>query len=243
MPLPGLGGAPGGLVLVLTSANATYDVAAALGNPSGAVFYTLIVPSGVTRGAADASSPAIDASGLHADSEGYWIVDGDVIGAGGDGGDGQGYFQAGPPFAGDIGCGGGGGGAGLPAGAAGAGYQNGTNGSAGSTWPTTTGGAAGANSDNASNGTQAAVAATAGGDAIRLNHAVTIEFSGNIGGGGGGGAPGTSAFGVTLSPGAGGDLGVAGGGTSGGAAGYAIRYSGSGNATINGAGTLYGTVG
>lgn len=230
MPVPGLGAAHGGLTLVLDSANTTYDLAAALGNPSGAVFYTLIVPSGVVRGAPDASNPAIDASGLHVDSEGFWIVEGDVYGAGGaGGGHTAGVFPLG------FSPGGGGGGAGTEIGSGGTAVGAGTNGSDGTA---TTGGSGGSN--NAANASIAAlVVAENGGDAIALNHSVTVLVTGSIRGGGGGGSHPTL---VSDPPGDGGDLDQPGTGSLPGAAGYAVRLSGSGAWSASGGG-IVGTVG
>lgn len=234
MAVPGLMGAGHNvLTAVLSASSTTTDLHAALGSPSGAVRYHVFVGSGVVLGSTSTSTPALDATGLHVDSVGTWWVDGDIIGCGGDGGEGDGVYPT--P---DFGGGGGGGGAGSTPGGGGSGHANGSNGSNGGTWPTTTGGAAGSNSDNAANTNATGATPTAGGDGLQLNHAVTIHLSGTIGGGGGGGDGGYVIGLVPTAPASGGGVGV----DSTQPAGYAIRYSGSGAASVTG-GTVLGTVG
>jgi len=219
-------------------------------------------------GSSTTATPAIDAAtGIDPGCVGIWFINGDVIGMGGAGGDGGVDDEFGY---GDYG-GGGGGGAGYAGGAGGSVlWASATAGSVGGAWPTTTGGSNGAGAligPDPSPGTTANDVAPGvagvGGDAVTLNHQVTIYLSGTIGGGGGGGAGGwahqypfTHPAGTFFDGASGGDLGVAGGDgdpTSsppdlpalGGAAGYAIRYSGSGSATINivGSGQRLGLVG
>jgi hypothetical protein len=250
-----------------------FDLAAALGSPSDPITYRFIIPAGSVVGGNNRTFPAVDASGLHVDSTGYWFIDGDILGIGGYGADAFPITEwVGLPTPGlkpyveaDLGAGGGG--AGYWVGAGGALYHNapaGTNGNA------ATGGAGGTTYDHpfetdpVEAGAQSAP--LIGGDAVWLNHAATIELVGDIGGGGGGGSHGRICAEGYAPGGAGGDLGQAGkdgyvtlGWTpidtvfgfplngltiySPAAAGYAIRYSGSGNATINGSGSTYGTVG
>lgn len=243
MPVPGLSGGGGGLTYVISANAAEVDLFAAFGSPSGPVHYTLMIPAGVTVSALAAANAAIDATGFDPASVGRWFVAGDITGAGGDGGDGGGLggFSS---FAG----GGGGGGGGAVVGAGGSGYLTANDGADGTA---TNGGAGGASvADGASDPLFEALDGEAGGDAVQINHPITVIRSGTIAGaGGGGGGSNCNLVDDTMPGGDGGDLGAAGDGvgvpfpTSGGAAGYAVRYSESGDATITGSGTTIGTVG
>lgn len=198
------------------------------GNPTVPVSYTLVIPAGVTVGGG-ASSSSLDATGLDSSSVGLWVVDGDILGKGGDGGDGGSDLTPGFQFKG----GGGGGGAGVPVGAGGIGYDTATDGTDGSRL---TGGAGGASNLETPAETTDAVDQTLGWDAVHINHPITIQLSGLIACGGVGGFPGTR----TVAPDPGGDIGVS---PSDLVFGFAIRYSESGDATVTGVGTVLGTVG
>lgn len=121
----------------VTSGTSGVDVAALFGSPSGPIAYTLIVEAGVIVGrqsplASTSESrlaPTLDATGLHQDSIGLWLIDGYVLGGGGRGLNG-GDRVAGP--AGEAG-GGAGGGAGYPAGTAGVAGDDGAGGAGGAT--------------------------------------------------------------------------------------------------------------
>ena len=228
MPLPGLsfGGAVGLSAVIATSTNTPVDLAALLGvDSSAAVVYRLFVPSGVTQGSTAAATPAIDATGLHADSVGYWFVDGTIVGKGGNGGNGgaNGSFV----------FGGGGGGAGAAVGTGGTATAPAT---AGADGTATTGGAGGNTAASALVLSQ--TSPQNGGDAVALSHTVVAVVTGGVRGAGGGGAPGSG-----VSNGyAGGDLDTNGGGAPVGLKGYAVRLSGSGAWSASGGGTV-GTVG
>ena len=184
---------------------------------------------------------------MHIDSTAVWVNAGRASATGGAGGTG-GNDTTEPTF--DDGGGGGGGGAGHVPGAAGTGPDDGTDGVIGDDTSSGAGpfsGGAGGTTDYAGSRLTIEVGAmngADGGDAIHLNHAVTIvNANGEIWGGGGGGAGGWSFNGdYGRHGGAGGAPGVAGAlGTdidtvsaewsSGGAAGYAIRLSGNGAVT------------
>ena len=234
MPLPGLSGAGhAGLVAVISaSSNTPVDLSALLGVDSSApVVYSLFVSSGVTQGSTSVSTPAIDATGLHADSIGYWFVDGTVVGKGGNGA----YVPAGGfPFS--LSPGGGGGGAGAAVGVGGAGFAPGTNGSNGTS---TTGGAAGVNDPTPTAAAGATIDAEDGGDAVHLSHTAVVIVSGGVRGGGGGGGYNSSGF----IPQAAGNLDSDGSGNIHfGVKGYAVRLSGTGAWSASGGGTV-GTVG
>lgn len=244
MPVPGLI-IPGssGLVYYASSGDAGLDLFAALGSPAGPVVYEFYVAAGVALGAPDVTTPALDATGFHADTVGYWFIDplGEIQGHGGVGGVGS------DPESNPGGGGGGGGGAGRLVGTGGA--AGGDLGVAGSDGDLVGGGGAGGATDTSDPVTFLTVGdGGVGGDAVHLNHAVTIANAGAIWGGGGGGAGGW--YQGTLPPaygrngGAGGDAGLSGNfGTQigtvlgdlsfGGDAGWAIRYSGSGGTTFS----------
>lgn len=226
----------------IESTTQNVDLAALLGNPTSKILYSLIVPSAVLIGSSSVSTVSLDATGLTEDSVGIWTVLGNIYGAGGDGGNGWGHSSG---NFGDGGGGGGGGGNIVGLGGSGA---------------FTAGDGADGVDDLGGNGGQSFATASgdivgslgiAGGDSVTLNHPVTMYVSGVIGGGGGGGDGANSFDGDFDDGGDGGGLGTAGGNgsspgaTQGGAAGFAIRYSGSGNATINivGSGFVLGTVG
>ena len=233
MPIPGLTGGGRLPMVVVTAGAGGFDVAAALGNPSGAVRYNLVIPAGVAAG----GSPGIDAeTGMHVDSVGYWINLGIVGGDGGAGGAG-----------GTAGGAGAGGGAGHTKGAGGAGGGAGTSGADGedvSAGAAPYTGGAGGVTDFPTLSVSGAGNGADGADAIALNHAITlVNASGEIIGGGGGGAGGWHNLFFGRHGGAGGDaaadgaLGteigsVVGEVTSVGVAGFAIRYSGNGSATF-----------
>ena len=209
------------------------DLHALFGSPSGAVSYTLIIPAGVTVGNDFVSGKlySIDATGFDASSVGIWIVAGDIIGKGGYGGDGGSGLTPGFEFKG----GGGGGGAGVPPGPGGTGFDTATDGEDGIRL---TGGAAGASNTETPDETTAFVAQGLGFDAVRINHPITVQLSGLIACGGAGGASGNR----TVAPTAGSDIGVSGTSVN---QGFAIRYSESGDATVNliDSGEVKGTVG
>lgn len=232
MPIPGLTRRSHGRAVIIGTDAADVDLAALLGNPSGPVTYRLIIPAGVTVSGSASTEIALDASGLHVDSFGTWTVDGDILGAGGKGGDGGAGTS---PFV--FQGGGGGGGAGVIVGAKGDKYGTGTDGDPGLRL---TGGAFGANGAGDPGVNVDLEFGADGGDAVALSHVITVALEGAIGGGGGGGRGGG-----LLDATAGGDIGVDGDGPGSGfgTAGYAIRYSGSGDATITGAGTTHGTIG
>ena len=240
MPVPGLTGGGGGIVVAITASTQDVDLAALLGNPSGAVHYMLFIDSGVVVGSSSTSTPALDASGLNAGSVGRWFVNGSAYGAGGDGGNGW-AFSGGNGFDG----GGGGGGGGSIVGLGGDGAFTGGDGADG-----TLDGGTGGQTLVAVSGDITGTPGLPGGDSVTLNHPVTVYVSGNIGGGGGGG-DGASDVDSLDDGGDGGGLGEDGGNgssegaTQGAAAGFAIRYSESGDATINlvGSGSVEGTVG
>ena len=244
MPVGLITNSGGGLSRVITASTSNVDLFALFDSPASAVAYTVIIPSGVTVGSSSTSGVSIDATGFNSSSSGIWSVAGDIIGAGGDGGDGGG-LHGGGVFAG----GGGGGGAGVTkVGVGGSGHLTASDGSDGTA---TTGGAGGASIvDTDSESTLAATEGVVGGDAIHINHPITVVLLGTIGSGGGGGG-GTSEPSDVSPGGAGGDIGDAGdaGGIffpiAGGDAGFAIRYSESGDATVNliDSGEVKGTVG
>lgn len=166
--------------IVVPDGAAGFDLHAALGSPSVPLLYNLTIPSGNEVGAPDQATPAIDASGLHADSIGYWINEGRVAGAGGAGGDAL-------PASGTSGAGGGGGGAGDVVGTGGTGDPNGSNGADG----TATAGGSGGGSVLNIIGAFSSDNAADGGAAVWLNHQIYIDNgSGEIWGGGGGGVGG-----------------------------------------------------
>ncbi len=213
------------------------DLFALFGSPSFAITYFLYISTGATI-----SSPplfggaSLDASGFDPASIGTWFVDGDIIGSGGDGGEGGGFTDPGLIFK----AGGGGGGAGVPFGIGGfAFFPPATSGIGGTRL---TAGAAGANSPELPSFALDSQLGAAGGHAILLNHPVTINLSGLIGGGGSGGDPGVIFNLVTIrEPTAGTTLGVNGISRP---AGFAVRYSESGNAVINltGGGEVLGNI-
>ncbi len=220
---------------------ADVDLHALFGSPSIDIKYTLVIPSGVTVSSSDSTIPSLDATGFTVGTIGTWVVDGDITGAGGGGGDG---FLAEIPLGKNAAGGGGGGGAGAIVGTGGTGVSPATDGADGTA---TEGGIGGVSASAVGAGNAVATGGTDGGDSVQLNHAVTIVLSGTIGSGGGGGGGASGVPVVTPDGGDGGDLGEAGdeGGDSaspGGSAGFAIRYSESGDATITG-GTVIGTVG
>lgn len=232
----------GGFIRRISANTSNVDLHALFGSPSVAIEYTLIITAAATVSSSTAAGVSIDATGFDSSSVGVWEVDGDITGAGGDGGDGGGLGGFGA-FAG----GGGGGGGGAVVGTGGSGHESADDGDDGTA---TDGGAGGASvADAASNPLTGALAGEAGGDAVQINHPITVTLSGTIAGaGGGGGGSNCNLVDDTLPGGDGGDLGVAGdesGGpfsAAGGAAGFAVRYSESGDATITG-GTVIGTVG
>lgn len=198
--------------IVVPDASTVFDLHAALGSPTEPVLYSLTVLSGYLIGSTGTLLPSIDAStGMHADSVGYWTNEGRISAAGGWGG-------AGLPVTGTSGAGGGGGGAGDFVGVGGSGDPDGTDGDSGTA---TAGGNGGANFGL----TIIGISGEPGGDAIWVNHQITIaNGSGEIWGGGGGGAAGFGGF----APGAGGANGLPGvdAGTSsskGGVAGNSVR--------------------
>ena len=223
MPVGLITNSGGGIPSVTITENTqNVDLAALFGNPSGKIVYRLVIDSGVTVSSSASSSPSLDASGLDSESIGTWVVDGDITGAGGAGGAGLNSssleYLGGP----------GGGGAGADVGAAGTTVGatltlTATDGTA------TTGGAGEDSVDGVSfgdDGQPSLEEGFSGGDAIAVNHVITIELAGTIAGGGGGG--GGSASGGTPHPGSdGGDLGDPGDtnafSLAGGAAGFAIR--------------------
>lgn len=218
---------------------ADVDLHALFGSPSIDIKYTLVIPSGVTVSSSASTTPSLDATGFTTGTIGTWVVDGDITGAGGAGGDGELaellLFSFG---------GGGGGGAGAIVGAGGTGVSPATDGADGTA---TTGGAGGLTSFGLGAGNEESTDGVDGGDAVQLNHVVTVVLSGTIAGAGGGGGGAAFVFGEAVPDGGdGGDLGEAGdsGGDAspGGSAGFAVRYSESGDATITG-GTVIGTVG
>lgn len=224
----------------IESTTQNVDLAALLGNPTSKILYSLIVPAAVTVGSSSTSGVSLDATGLTADSVGIWYVLGSIVGAGGDGGNGW-AFSGSTPLDG----GGGGGGGGSIVGIGGAGAFTAGDGADG-----TLNGGTGGQTFITSSGDITGTPGLPGGDSVTLNHPVTMYVSGNIGGGGGGG-DGASDVDSGDDGGDGGGLGEAGGNgsaegaTQGAAAGFAIRYSGSGDATINlvGSGFVEGTVG
>lgn len=254
MGVPGLTLPVGLPTVVVPAGNGGFDVAAALGNPSVPLTYRLFCAPLAAIGAPDNATPAIDATGMHVDSVGFWFRNGaEIQGAGGEGGKGAVGIAA--PTVG--GGGGGGGGAGRLIGAGGLkGADQGTDGSDGDLVGN---GGAGGTTSSADGVIVDIYDGTDGGDAIQLNHAVTIDNgAGEIWGGGGGGAGGW--YLLTTGGrhgGAGGDSGQPGELgtqidsvfselTAPGAGGYAIRYSGSGAAVFSGAGPgpdIQGTVG
>lgn len=250
MPVGLVTQATGGIPTVIIAANTqNVDVAVQLGNPTGKVVYRLVVSSGVVVGSSDPANPSIDATGLTADSEGTWVLDGSVYGAGAGGGNGSvNDIDTGPNS-------GGGGGAGSIVGPGGLGGKS-ILGDAddGDPGTLTTGGIGGvATFTYLGAPPQAWSAGADGGDAIQLNHAIDISINDVLAGAGGGGSGGwTNASAESIGGAAGGDLGDPGeenpinfiphSPPGSGAAGFAIRYSESGDATIL-AGSAIGTVG
>lgn len=244
MPVGLITNAGGGIPAVtITASTQNVDLAALLGNPVSNIEYRLIVLLGVVVGSSVTTSVSLDATGLTADSVGTWDIQGKILGAGGDGGDGWGTIGTDR-----LDGGGGGGGAGSIIGTGGLGAFTGLDGAAGDADFGGTGG----ESFLVTSGELAGSPGIAGGDSVTLNHPVTINVSGTIGGGGGGGDGAFESDGGFFDDGGnGGDLGEEGGNggspgaTQGAAAGFAIRYSGSGDATINliDSGAVHGTVG
>ena len=212
-----------------SSDNTPFDLAAAFGNPAGAINYRLYVSTGAVRGSTTLFVPAIDATGLHADSTGLWFVNGQVVGRGGKGAS---LTQTGGVTFWPLVLGGGGGGAGAQVGAGGTTITDGTAGDPGTLTTGGAGGAAGTISDVADDATPA----EDGGDAVWTNHAITAVVEGGVRGGGGGGGFLVPAGDV------GGDLDQPGSGPFSGFAGNAVRlFGGTASFSFSGAGTV-GTV-
>jgi len=218
--VPGIGSPPPTLPTVVpTDGQTAVDIHSELGSPADAMTYLFVVPSAYSVGGPAPvqdttaggwfESVAVDATGMHIDSLGIWIVPGNIFGMGGRGGDGR-YSTLDATFGGA----GGGGGAGYPAGPAGNGASSiwgsaqGSDGTAGDdttgSAPFSGGAAGGDDVVNSHPGHlliemifEALITdykeAQSGGTAIATNHDLEIyNAGGQIWGGGGGGSGGDS---------------------------------------------------
>ena len=199
--IPGLFAIMGGLTAVAVDGTTGMNLFTIFGSPSDPIRYKLVIPAAVKLGNL-APTSTILADGLHADSIGTYIIDGYLLGGGGNGWDGG--IDATDAVGGGAGAGGG---AGFPAGTAGAaGGGTATGGTAGDDTSVSglspAGGAAGTNDqhgihvhwDEPEYGVAHPSVATApnAGDAIRTNHQIHIQIgdSGRLWGGGAPGIPG-----------------------------------------------------